>query len=473
MSDELLQLALLALVLILMAYAWLVSPESPARHWLAVAWSSTWQTVRRARWLNRIRQGGPGAMPGFRFMISTPVSMQPPVSMAGESRSYPWRQAQVASAPRYGVASDHPPEGLAPILAELADMDWQATPDMYRFPLGWVTRDDGSMRLIQMTYTPGVVNSTHHVLLTGQSERSGKDTWVLGMLLTACQRAEPEDLQIGIIDGKGLDYAGFLGKAHAWFVVEHEGQIAAGMQVVADEMKARRKLLNEAKCRTWHEYRAQGYRLPVRLVYVSELTMLKFAVDRDKDLWDWLDAMLATARAFGIFFIIGTQTSANMPTFWRRQMGLFLAGVQVSKDDDRPNTNRQADEIRQLGAVPPSELPNKPGYFCVVFGREVLNIRTSYVPSDVIRQVLESLPDAPGWANPVETTDQSDNAPTAASEPLQQAERVQIALRLIRNGMSQSQAIEIVWNCVRGSSKTFQTANDTIKGILKATDDAI
>jgi hypothetical protein len=296
-----------------------------------------------------------------------PVLLGPPVALDGA-----------------GEALAQPPADLHVTLNQLHR---NAPAARYRFPLGW-HMVEGRAALAQAALT-GDVN---HVLVTGQSD-GGKDNWAIGALLCLALQHSPQQLQVCIIDGKGLDFAPWARKAHTWRLALDPGEIAPAMAALTAERQRRAQVLRAAGASKWEAYR--GGDLPLLIVYVSELSLLEDAAGKS-ELAAWLNSELAAARAFGIRYIVATQTASNFATRWRSQVGLYVAGFQPSASQDEPNTGLSGKEIRAAGAVPPSELPAPPtgaGVFTVVFGREAVNVRAPLVDDLQRRQLLAQLPD--------------------------------------------------------------------------------
>ena len=222
------------------------------------------------------------------------------------------------------------------------------------------------------------------------------------------------------------------------------------MRALTAERERRGELLRAAGVSKWEGYR--GGDLPLLVVYVSELSLLQDATSK-AELEQWLNSELAAGRAFGIRYIIATQTASNFATRWRSQVSLFLAGVQPSDSQDEPNTGLRTAEIRKLGAVPPSDLPGPPdgaGVFCAVCGRQVTNVRAPYLSDAQRRRWLQLLPDRvpvptepvldsavwpdlAGYAEPVPASANPVPADTDAAEPLYAHIRALAAQGMSRN----------------------------------------
>src|SRR5262245_24848790 len=135
-----------------------------------------------------------------------------------------------------GTALAQPPDLGAThrILAE------QAPAARYRFPLGWSVLD-GRPALSQAAF----VGDVNHILLTAQSD-GGKDTWAIGVLLGLAACHPPHELQLCLVDGKGLDFVGWRNLPHVWRVALTPGEIAPAMQALSAERERRRRILSAA-----------------------------------------------------------------------------------------------------------------------------------------------------------------------------------------------------------------------------------
>jgi hypothetical protein len=283
--------------------------------------------------------------------------------------------------PGAGIALAQPPD-LAHTIQALGN---NAPTARYRFPLGW-SLVAGQPALSQAA----LVGDVNHILLTAQSD-GGKDNWAIGALLSLASLHAPRELQLCLIDGKGLDFAHWRGLPHVWRAALTPDEIAPTMRALSAERERRRRILSGAGVSKWDAY--QGDDLPLLVIYVSELALLQDAISA-KDLERWLNTELAAGRAFGMRFIVATQTASNFATRWRSQISLYIAGFQPSQSQDTPNTGLRTNEITRSGAVPPSELPAPPvgaGIFCIVSGREAVNIRAPLIDDAERRHWLGAL----------------------------------------------------------------------------------
>lgn len=277
--------------------------------------------------------------------------------------------------------------------------------ERYRIPLGWHYAKGGKAGLSRAA----LVGDTNHILITGQSD-TGKDNLALCMLFSLALLHPPEELQVCLIDGKGLDFAQWKDKAHTWSLALKPEDIAPTMEALTSERLRRAELLRAAEVSKWEEY--GGEDLPLLVIYVSELSLLEDATSRS-ELSQWLNSELAAGRAFGIRYIVATQTASNFSTRWRSQIGLYLAGFQPSGSQDEPNTGLTTKELLANRGVPPSELPPPPagaGVFTAISGRDCITVRATKLDSYQRRSLLEQLPEAPPRPAPVVALSEKDEA---------------------------------------------------------------
>lgn len=375
------------------AIALAVSPELRADLRDQVARRLAW-LAGGAHWLQRWAQTQPWRRLRVQFATGwgapSPASEAmpmpiPPDDPLGRPRAepLPWMRSGAHSAPIVGIAADQPPTGLASLLRQLEWFDQRDGFDPLRVSIGWCVRPNGGLWLECATFSRGRPNSIINVLNSGQIG-SGKDVLLRSVLLPLLLRNSPDDLNLVIIDGKGLDYPIYAGLPHIIALANDIPDIPPALDWLDGERDRRKTLLREAGAKNWHEA-ADPKPFPLLLVYISELTTLERFVER---FWEWANDHLSLDRALGICYIVGTQTASNTPTRWRRQMQLFMAGYQPSTDDDRPNTNIGAGSWPE-GVVPPSGLPLGGGYFTAVLGRSPFNVRSAYISDDEERLILD------------------------------------------------------------------------------------
>jgi hypothetical protein len=273
--------------------------------------------------------------------------------------------------------------------------DKRGEPLPFAVPLGWqVTAKrgpDGELLPQALLQRVGLVDDVYNILITAKTRR-GKDNAALNMLLTLATRYTPEQVQFCIIDGKGLDWADWQHKAHCWHYATRDNEIKPAMELLTCERNRRLDILSTSGAKKWDSY--QGDDLPLLVVYVSELLQLQLATS-PKELAAWLGSELTSAAAFGIRYIISTQTATNFDTQWRGQVDLFLAGYQAAPNHDAPNTGLSTNDLKALGGIAPSELPAAAGVFTAVQGRDVATVRTSFISDTESARWLALLPDKP------------------------------------------------------------------------------
>jgi hypothetical protein len=338
----------------------------------------------------------------------------PPAPPKSPSRPTPPKQS--ATLDWAGRALANPPEDL-PATVVYCIQRWGNVPLL--FPLGWYRDSSSKPDCAAVSF----LNGTYHILISGQS-RIGKDNLATQIMLSLALCSPPEQVQFCIIDGKGLDFVGLAGKAHTWRLAGDIREIAPAMAALTQERERRGRVLRQAQVSKWENY--GGDDLPLLVCYISELSLLEDATSKT-ELTTWLNSEMTAGAAFGIRYIVATQTASNFHTRWRSQISLYLAGFQPSQTQDQPNTGLTTKELRAAGGVPPSELrpyPDGAGVFTAVHGREVETVRTGYFSDEHRRMLLDRLPNKPVAPATNEAALQGPLPPTTtgASPALEQGE---------------------------------------------------
>jgi len=310
-----------------------------------------------------------------------------------------------ATIPGAGRALAHPPTDLGVALHQIRVT---TPPDQrYTVPLGWFLTSKGQPECI----TASFVGDVNHILITGRSD-AGKDNAAMGMLLSLALTHSPEEVQIAIIDGKGgMDWANWQNKQHVAHLAMDMQDIVPVMQALKAERERRTVKLRNIVSK-WDEY--TGTDLPLLVVYVAELALLQSAIGKTA-LGDWLTTELVSSRALGIRYIIASQDVSGLDTTWRRQITLFMAGVQNAQSADMPNTSLYTKDLEALGAIPPSQLPGgkaAAGVFTCIQDRVVSTVRTTLLAGATRQNLLARLPNKSLHQAPVVRASDSATADT-------------------------------------------------------------
>ncbi|HEU4327360.1 MAG TPA: FtsK/SpoIIIE domain-containing protein [Roseiflexaceae bacterium] len=295
------------------------------------------------------------------------------------------------------------PPGLAESLRYMRE----ASPGTrYLVPLGWHRDASGGRDLVHTT----LVGETNNMLITAQAD-GGKDSLAWWMFLSLAQQHDPREIQFCLFDGKGLDFDAWDGKAHTWGIATRTKDIPELMRCLTAERERRREVMR-GKASKWENYR--GGDLPLLVVYISELALLEVALKEETvriralpqkerpagwmplDLETWLSAETTSGRAFGLRYVIGTQSVSGMRTLWRSQTSLYVAGSNPDPDVTEPNTNWTPKRIEGVGAVPPFKIPVGPdgaGVFTIISGDQAVTVRSTYLDEEQRLKVLADLPD--------------------------------------------------------------------------------
>lgn len=277
-----------------------------------------------------------------------------------------------------------PPAGFGPTLRGVAA--YHET-DPYAIPIGW-QNSDGVADLVTGSLHGDSPYFVGNIQVTGMT-RWGKNIWEFLTTTTLCYRATPAQLRIFCIDGKGPDGALWRGLAHNWREpITREEDIPGAIAALEALRGERMRLLEQHDVTKWEELPPQS-RPPLIWVVINELSLLEKVLGRELE--SWLTRELSSALAGGIRYCILMQDASNWETGWRRQIGLAVAGGQVSRDADKPNLGMSTAEIKERGGVPPSELAER-GFFTARFYRDVVSVSIPYLNVEERKAAIARLP---------------------------------------------------------------------------------
>ncbi|MEI8306021.1 MAG: hypothetical protein WCF99_03035 [Chloroflexales bacterium] len=279
-----------------------------------------------------------------------------------------------------------PPAGFAPTLRAVADYHRE---DPYAIPIGW-QNSDGVADLVTGSLHGDSPYFVGNVQVTGMT-RWGKNIWEFLTTTTLCYHTTPAQLRIFCIDGKGPDGALWRGLAHNWREpITREEDIPGAISALEGLRTERMRLLEQHNVTKWEELPA-NLRPPLVWVVINELSLLEKVLGRELE--HWLTRELSSALAGGIRYCILMQDASNWETGWRRQIGLAIAGGQVSRDADKPNLGMSTAEIKDRGGIPPSELSER-GCFTARFYRDVVSVSIPYLNVEERKAAIARLPRA-------------------------------------------------------------------------------
>lgn len=277
-----------------------------------------------------------------------------------------------------------PPAGFGPTLRGVAA--YHET-DPYAIPIGW-QNSDGMADLVTGSLHGDSPYFVGNIQVTGMT-RWGKNIWEFLTTTTLCYRTTPAQLRIFCIDGKGPDGALWRGLAHNWREpITREEDIPGAIAALEALRGERMRLLEQHSVTKWEELPPQS-RPPLIWVVINELALLEKVLGRELE--SWLTRELSSALAGGIRYCILMQDASNWETGWRRQIGLAVAGGQVSRDADKPNLGMSTAEIKDRGGIPPSELAER-GFFTARFYRDVVSVSIPYLTVEERKAVIARLP---------------------------------------------------------------------------------
>lgn len=153
---------------------------------------------------------------------------------------------------------------------------------------------------------------TSHILVGGES-RSGKSTWLSAMLAALLSTCTPDELQLALVDPKGVEFTPFCGIPHLIkpvAVSPHEAS-AVTTHLIA-EMDRRRELFAGVFARNLTAYNERAAKigappLPLILLVVDEVTDIAIQAGLNSTFYQNLIRLSSKGAAFGLIMVLATQ----------------------------------------------------------------------------------------------------------------------------------------------------------------------
>jgi len=158
---------------------------------------------------------------------------------------------------------------------------------------------------------------TSHILVGGES-RSGKSTWLNAMLIALLATHAPDELQLALIDPKGVEFTPYDGIPHLIRPVALTPAAASAVTSgLVTEMDRRRDLFARLYARNLPTYNERARRarprgagddaLPLILVVVDEVTDIALQCGLRSTFYQNLIRLSSKGAAFGLILVLATQ----------------------------------------------------------------------------------------------------------------------------------------------------------------------
>ena len=152
-----------------------------------------------------------------------------------------------------------------------------------------------------------------HILMSGTTG-SGKSIVMKEMLLSLMMQHTPETLELVFYDPKKIEFANF---AQSSFIYHHSASyedVVPYINQLFDIFRYRKTLFSKYQCKniqTYNDYAQDNHleTLPMHVVFVDEYTELYNALkNNNNETMKRLRGLLQQSQAYGIYFIIATQS---------------------------------------------------------------------------------------------------------------------------------------------------------------------
>ena len=210
---------------------------------------------------------------------------------------------------------------------------------------------------------------TSHILVGGES-RSGKSTWLNAMLVALLATYTPQELQMALIDPKGVEFTPFDGIPHLVkpvAITPRKASEVTGWLVA--EMDRRRELFSGVFARNLTTYNQRVAKvdeptLPLILVVVDEVSDIALQAGLKSAFYKNLIRLSSKGAAFGLILVLATQNpkAEVLNTLIRGNMSTRIAFRVTSSEHSRtilgcpgaqnlPRTIRGRMMVRMEGAM--------------------------------------------------------------------------------------------------------------------------
>lgn len=153
---------------------------------------------------------------------------------------------------------------------------------------------------------------TSHILVGGES-RSGKSTWLNAMLIALLVAHAPDELQLALVDPKGVEFTSYDGIPHLVRPVAVTPAAASAVTSgLVTEIDRRRDLFAGLYARNLPTYNERARRagddaLPLILVVVDEVTDIALQCGLRSTFYQNLIRLSSKGAAFGLILVLATQ----------------------------------------------------------------------------------------------------------------------------------------------------------------------
>ena len=183
---------------------------------------------------------------------------------------------------------------------------------------------------------------TSHILVGGES-RSGKSTWLNAMLVALLSTHTPGELQMALVDPKGVEFTPYAGLPHLVQDLAITPQAASRLSVwLVDEMDRRRELFAGVYARNLAAYNERAPTvgaapLPLILVVIDEVSDIALQCGLRSAFYKNLIRLSSKGAAFGVILVLATQNpkAEVLNTLIRGNMSTRIAFRVTSVEHSR------------------------------------------------------------------------------------------------------------------------------------------